>query len=217
MKYSYLILPFIFLLALDLYSPVVVAKQRVYVYKQPNGSYLFSGKKLHRNGYRLLRIAIYASSSKRTNHPHHRCFLTSRSVGNKNFHRYKRIIGRLANSYQLDPLLIRSIISVESCYNPDAKSGKGARGLMQVMPTVKNIHDPSKLYNPMMNLKIGIAYFKTLMNRYANNTTLALAAYNAGSNAVKKYNGVPPYPQTTRYITKVMMHYHSLVADKGSR
>lgn len=200
------------LLLYTVLCPIVSADQTVYVYKRPSGSLLFTGNLLHKRGYKLLRTTKYISQRHRVHHPAASCNLSSLSTQNKKLERYKKMISRLAEAYQLDPLLIRSIISVESCYNSNAQSDKGALGLMQIMPTTKHLNNKNKLYNPMMNLRIGISYFKSLMNRYANNTILALAAYNAGSSAVNKYKGVPPYPQTKHYITKVMMHYHRLVS-----
>lgn len=120
---------------------------------------------------------------------------------------YDRLIGHFARSYELEPALIRAVIHVESCYNPRAKSRAGAIGLMQLMPGTAKRFGVKDIYDPMQNMRGGVRYLKLLLGLFKDNLKLALAAYNAGENAVKRYGGVPPYQETRTYITRVMRQY----------
>lgn len=132
---------------------------------------------------------------------------------------YHAIIQEVAVRYQVDPHLIRAIIFAESGYNPNAKSKKGARGLMQLMPAtaeslgVRNIDDPEE------NIDGGVRYFRSLLDRFDGDVQLALAAYNAGSRHVRNYEGVPPFKATQRYIKKVLKFHQKFKAemDTGAR
>lgn len=117
---------------------------------------------------------------------------------------YYRIIVQAAGRYRVDPYLIRAIIFAESGFNPRAKSKRGARGLMQLMPsTAKSlgIHD---LFDPAQNIDGGVRYFKSLLDRFDGDIQLALAAYNAGARHVRNYDGIPPFRATKHYIRKVL-------------
>jgi len=109
-----------------------------------------------------------------------------------------------AQEKRISPDLVRAVIQVESGFNQWAKSPKGAMGLMQLMPdTIRefNVRDP---FNAAENIRAGVAYLKRLLDRYANNEVLALAAYNAGPSAVDKHGqAVPPYKETRDYVQKV--------------
>ena len=119
---------------------------------------------------------------------------------------HKALINQLAAKYQIDPALVHAVISVESGYRSDAVSGKGAVGLMQLMPGTAgdmNVADP---YNPANNLEGGIKYLSQQLARFQN-TEQALAAYNAGPQSLLRYRGqIPPYQETRQYIQRVM-HY----------
>ncbi len=117
------------------------------------------------------------------------------------------IIVRIANRYNVDPALIKAIIRVESSFNPNAVSYKGAKGLMQLMPiTLKamGVEDP---FDPEFNIEAGVRYFKKLLIMFDNNVELALAAYNAGITRVRLYKGIPPFRRTRRYVKKVLYYY----------
>jgi len=107
----------------------------------------------------------------------------------------------------MDEALIRAVIEVESDYNRYALSGAGARGLMQLMPQTALQLGVKNVWNPRQNIHAGTAYLKRFVRKFSGNTELALAAYNAGPNAVLKYGQIPPYPQTQRYVRKVMRLY----------
>jgi soluble lytic murein transglycosylase-like protein len=107
-----------------------------------------------------------------------------------------------AERYQVDPLLVESVIEVESDYNPFAVSSKGARGLMQLMPQTARRLSVADSFNLSENIDGGVRYLKYLLSLFGDETH-AVAAYNAGEGAVLKYGGVPPYPETARYVKRV--------------
>lgn len=109
-------------------------------------------------------------------------------------------------SERLEPALLRAVIRVESAFNHRAVSRAGATGLMQIMPmTAAELGKPQALdhRNPRANILTGAHYLRSLIDRFRGDLRLAVAAYNAGPKAVIKYRGVPPYPETRRYVKKV--------------
>ena len=118
-----------------------------------------------------------------------------------------------ARTYQVDPALICAIIMAESSYNPRAVSHRGARGLMQLMPTTAKWLGIEDTFDPAMNIDGGVRYFKKLLDRFDGDVKLALAAYNAGSRYVRKYGGVPPFKATRVYIKKVL-RYHRMFQEQ---
>lgn len=123
--------------------------------------------------------------------------------GERKFH---HIISQAAALYQVDSALIKAIILAESGYNPRAISRSGARGLMQLMPRTARALGVRNSFNPEHNIDGGVRYFKQLLNRFNQDVELALAAYNAGSRNVLKYNGIPPFKATHIYIKKVIKY-----------
>jgi hypothetical protein len=114
------------------------------------------------------------------------------------------VIKKLAKRHGVDEKLIRAVLQKESGGNPLAVSPKGAMGLMQLMPETAasmGVEDP---FNPEQNLAGGVKYLKYCLNRFSQNITLALAAYNAGPEAVQKCGGVPPYPETQQYVASIL-------------
>jgi soluble lytic murein transglycosylase-like protein len=100
--------------------------------------------------------------------------------------------------------LVRAVVQVESAFNPNAISPKGAMGLMQLMPSTMRQYGVLNAFNPAENVRAGVAYLRDLLDRYSNNEELALAAYNAGPGAVDKHGqAVPPYRETRNYVAKI--------------
>jgi len=120
---------------------------------------------------------------------------------------YHSIIIEAANRYQVDPAIVKAIIMAESSYNPKAVSKKGAKGLMQLMPKTAAELGVKDSFNPVYNINGGVQYYKKMLNQFNGDVKLALAAYNAGSRKVKKYQGIPPFKATRYYIKKVFKYY----------
>lgn len=117
--------------------------------------------------------------------------------------RYYPIVLKNSKQYDVDPLLVKAIIMAESGFNPNAVSQVGAQGLMQLMPGTARALGVIDAFNPEQNIHGGVKYIKKLMDRFNGDVELALAAYNAGSRNVRKFRGIPPYPETKKYIRKV--------------
>ena len=116
---------------------------------------------------------------------------------------YGEIIAAMAEAHGVDPMLVRALIEVESNYKARAKSHRGAMGLMQLMPATAREYRVGNPYDPKSNIAAGVQHLKSLIDRLGK-VDLALAAYNAGEGAVKKFNGVPPYRETRRYVSKIL-------------
>jgi len=116
------------------------------------------------------------------------------------------MVEQAARDNHVDPLLVHSLIQVESNYNPYAVSSKGAQGLMQLMPGTARDLGVSNSFDPRQNIEAGVRYLKYLQDLYKDDR-LALAAYNAGPGAVQKYKWIPPYPETQNYVNRVGEQY----------
>lgn len=122
--------------------------------------------------------------------------------------KYDPIIERYAEKYRLDPTLVRAVIQVESDFNPACVSHKGARGLMQLMPATAKRFGVKKIHDPDENIHGGVKYLAYLTRLWPDDLPRALAAYNAGENAVLKYGGIPPYDETQTYVKRAMTVYY---------
>jgi hypothetical protein len=117
---------------------------------------------------------------------------------------YGEIITSVAQMHGVDPLLVRALIAVESGDRPTARSTKGAMGLMQLMPSTARLYNVRNPYDPRANIAAGVKHLKSLLDRMGGAVDLALAAYNAGEGAVKKFNGIPPYQETRDYVRRIL-------------
>jgi len=122
-------------------------------------------------------------------------------------------IDQEARSHEVDPALVRTMIRVESAWNHLALSHKGAVGLMQLLPATAARFGVSELYDPFENVTAGVRYLRFLLDRFEGNTELAVAAYNAGENAVERNGGVPPYRETREFVARIRSLYGRL--DQG--
>ena len=116
------------------------------------------------------------------------------------------LVNRAAKAYNVDPLLVHSVIEVESGYNPYAVSSKGAEGLMQLIPSTAKRFGVTNSFDPGGNIEAGVRYLRYLQNIFGDDR-LALAAYNAGEGAVAKYGWIPPYAETRQYVDRVGKKY----------
>lgn len=175
----------------------------IYMYKK-NGSYFITDT-YQGAGF----VKIY-----KTRRPHvQKTLLSVNPCNTKSMDRssdFTNEIHQASKKYGINPNLVKAVIKVESAFKPDAVSPKGAMGLMQLMPkTAKrfNVTDP---FDPYQNIDSGAKYLGFLLSLFDGNIRLALAAYNAGEQTVKKYGTIPPFKETNSYISKVLSHFKSL-------
>ena len=127
----------------------------------------------------------------------------------------EELIEAFGAEHGLDSALIRAVIQVESNFNHRAISRKGAQGLMQLMPSTIWRLSVGDAYDPHENIGAGVRYLRQLLDQFQGDLRLALAAYNAGENAVLRYRGVPPYPETRDYVTKVLRLYRQMRGERS--
>ncbi len=126
----------------------------------------------------------------------------------------KQLVREAADRWGLPAQLVHSVVKAESAYRTDAVSPKGAIGLMQLMPgTAQALNaDPN---DPRQNVEAGVRYLRELLIKYDGSAMRALAAYNAGPGAVDRYKDVPPYPETQRYVNKILLDYQRQTQSRG--
>ncbi|MEW6323234.1 MAG: lytic transglycosylase domain-containing protein [Acidobacteriota bacterium] len=115
---------------------------------------------------------------------------------------YASLIADTASAHGVDAALVHAVIEAESGYDPRARSAKGARGLMQLMPATAREYTRGNIYDPATNVDAGVRHLRGLLDRL--DLPLALAAYNAGERAVRRHQGIPPYPETEQYVRRIL-------------
>ena len=136
------------------------------------------------------------------------------AIGGARRKAYDAIIRDSARRHQVDVALVKAVIRAESDFVPRAVSPKGALGLMQLMPATARRHNVWHVFEPSQNVEGGVTHLRYLLDRYGGNLRLALAAYNAGEKAVDAYGGVPPYPETSEYLERVMRFRASYLREQ---
>lgn len=200
---------FLFCLGLSLVCLPLHVQAEFYVYKETDGTSWITDRKMPQEKYTLMatigRPTAVVSCKNMTPTK-----LEKRADG------YKDAIEAYSIAYEVDPRLVKSIIATESCFDRKAVSSVGARGLMQLMPGTAKELGVKDSFNANSNIRGGIKYFSLMLERFNGNTELALAAYNAGPNAVEKYGGIPPYAETKGYVKKVLKRYKNYVAKSST-
>jgi soluble lytic murein transglycosylase-like protein len=184
------------LLSLVLFSLSAQTKNTdvVYKYKSKSGTPSFSDMEPVGIKYEIAKIGCFACAVKSHINWHRAKLYTGI---------YDKEIAHAAYTHQVTPSLVRAVIHAESHFNPKALSHQGAQGLMQLMPaTAKElgVDDP---FIAAENINGGVKYLAKLLKRFDGNIRLATAAYNAGPGAVRRYGGIPPYPETKVYVERV--------------
>ncbi len=174
-----------------------------YVYQLPDGSRLVTDRPKHAAKYKLIQRS---RKMKNLGRVVAKGYQASPTV---NYLRFEPIIQQAAERHKVDAALVKAVIRTESYFNPNATSHKGASGLMQLMPQTARLYGVTDLYSPRQNVDAGVRHLKYLLKRYRNKLKLAIAAYNAGEEAVEHYNGVPPYRETRNYVKKVL-RFHQI-------
>lgn len=177
------------------------ANARIYMYVDADGVRHYTDVP-DSNRYRLLVLSPHELTE---SGDHYNASVLARAT------RYDAIIERAAASSAVEPNLLRAVIVVESGFNSRAVSKRGAVGLMQLMPATASRFGVSNPYDPTENIHAGARYLKFLMDRFGQNVRLALAAYNAGEDAVARNGGqIPPFTETMAYVPKVLKIYRML-------
>ena len=178
------------LLVLSLCVMVAAASADVYVHKDKAGVLTFTNVPNH-SGFR--RVIREPSSP-----------VLGQTYTSNSFDDF---ILSASSRHSMDADLIRAVIKTESDFNSNARSSKGAMGLMQLMPDTARQHNVFDAYNPLENIEGGVRHLRLLLSRYRGNVELSLAAYNAGINAVERHGGIPPYAETREYVRRVLRFY----------
>lgn len=121
---------------------------------------------------------------------------------------WQALVTKHSKTYGVPAALVRAVMRVESCFDPRAVSRVGARGLMQLMPETAAQFGVRDSFDADQNISGGVRYLGQLLDRFKNDTRLAIAAYNAGPTAVDTYRGIPPFPETRSYVKRVITEYH---------
>ena len=171
----------------------------VYKYRDAYGRTLLTDRPM--KGGNVILVKVYRFAGSKT---------PSAGAGDLEQRRrsYAPLINRVAREQRLQPALLHAVVRAESAYDPQAVSRKGAVGLMQLMPATAQRYGVRDRHDPQQNLSGGARYLRDLLAQFGNDLNLALAAYNAGENAVLRYgNQVPPFPETQDYVRKVTGFY----------
>lgn len=154
-----------------------------------------------------------ANPSKATTHP---CARMSVKTLDKRAEPYQASIKKYATQYQVSEAVIKAVIAIESCYNQQAESPKGAQGLMQLIPETAERFGVSDSLDSQQNIKGGTRYLAWLWKRFDGDLAKVLAAYNAGEGRVDQYKGIPPYRETQDYVRNVMLVHNKLAGIDDS-
>lgn len=194
------------LLALILATTPAFA-EKVRVYRKADGTLLFTNRQpatVREPGMELLETRVYGDD----HYAHKPAALTA-----KRRDAYDDLIASASERWDVDFSLVKAVMHAESAFDNEAVSRVGARGLMQLMPQTASMLQVTDIHDPRQNINAGARYLRMMLDRFRGNVRNALAAYNAGEANVRKYGGVPPFPETKTYVTRVVEladKYHDL-------
>jgi hypothetical protein len=196
-------------LLLSLCQPSAGMADNIYQYSDKNGVIHFSNVGVgNSKKYKKLKSTVQAERQNSTA-PQHSPAPSRAPLSSSNYpSTYVDIINTACGRHGVDPALVHALVKVESDFNPYALSRKGAMGLMQLMPETALVMNVGNSFNPNDNIDGGVKYLRYLIDRYEGNLQLALAAYNSGETAVKKWGTIPPYPETQNYVQRIMKIYN---------
>lgn len=189
-------------------SPITVLGD-IYIYQESDGTTWFTDHKALPKDFQFIRTYGRPTATKS-------CKGVTTTILDNRAKAHMNWVEHYSSLYELDQNLVRSVIEVESCFDPYAVSRVGARGLMQLMPATAKELGVSEPFNARQNIRGGTSYLRKMMNKFDGDLELALAAYNAGPNAVKKYKGIPPYKETQSYVKRIMKKFRKYGSSKVS-
>ncbi|MBA3580988.1 MAG: lytic transglycosylase domain-containing protein [Gammaproteobacteria bacterium] len=171
-----------------------------YIYQEKDGTRWLTDRPLNHADYTYIdrygRVTALSS-----------CKGVNADIMEQRASKHMALVEQFASDQQVDSLMIKAIISAESCFDSRAISRTDARGLMQLMPATARQYQVIDRFDPEQNIRAGVQHFSELLVRFKQNARLAVAAYNAGAMAVDKYGGIPPYRETQTYVTRVFNYY----------
>lgn len=173
------------------------AAAQVYRYTDEKGITVYTNVAPDKSRYRVENLGCYGTCIRGVNW---------HSTPLK-FREYNLEVSAASEVFGVDAALVRAVMHAESWFNPMAVSHAGAQGLMQLMPETQGRYGVSDPFDPLDNISAGVAYLARLLEEFGNDTDLAVAAYNAGENAVRRYGGVPPFAETREYVRRVNILY----------
>lgn len=206
-------------LAVALFSSLVLqASAAIYSYRDEQGRLYLTDSPPNKN-YKI--VVTSKKEREGPDSPGHTSFASDAMAGAQKFmlpndETFSRYINEAAKQHDLDPYLIKSVIKVESDFDPTVSSSKGAQGLMQLIPSTAKLVGCKNSFDPRQNILGGANYLRMMLNRFDGRVDFALAAYNAGPGNVEKYKGIPPFRETQNYVRKVK-HYYKQYSSGSSQ
>jgi len=185
------------LLTLGLVLGTKPARAQIYTYVDENGVTVFTDQKPDSSRYRVHNLGCYGTCRKGVDWQ--RTPLKRRA--------FDAEIRAASEIFGVDAALVRAIMHAESWFEPQAVSRSGAQGLMQLMPATQHRFGVANPFDPLDNVTAGVAYLAWLLEEFGGDLDRVIAAYNAGENAVRRHDGIPPYPETREYVRRVNILY----------